>query len=264
MSRKETLKIATYNVNSVRSRLHILIPWLEVHRPDLLCMQETKVADSAFPVAVFENAGYHVEFRGEKRYNGVAIVSRRPPKEISCGFDDGGPPDADRLIRGVYGGITVLNLYVPQGRSRDHEQFQYKIQWFDRLRTYLEDHARPQDLLVCCGDLNVAREDIDVHDPKRLRGHVDFTPEVWDAFDRFMEWGLVDLFRKHHGDEPGQYTFFDYRAPRALERGLGWRVDHILATPLLSDASIRCSIDLDPRTKEKPSDHTILMAEFAL
>ena len=162
MSRKETLKIATYNVNSVRSRLHILIPWLEAHRPDLLCMQETKVADSAFPVDVFENAGYHVEYKGEKRYNGVAIASRRPPEEVSFGFDDEGPPDADRLIRGVYGGITVLNLYVPQGRSRDHEQFQYKIQWFDRLRKYLADHAQPQDLLVCCGDLNVAREDIDV------------------------------------------------------------------------------------------------------
>ncbi len=264
MSRKETLKIATYNVNSVRSRLHILIPWLEAHRPDLLCMQETKVADSAFPVDVFENAGYHVEYKGEKRYNGVAIASRRPPEEVSFGFDDEGPPDADRLIRGVYGGITVLNLYVPQGRSRDHEQFQYKIQWFDRLRKYLADHAQPQDLLVCCGDLNVAREDIDVHDPKRLRGHVDFTPEVWDAFDRLMAWGLVDLFRKHHRDEPGQYTFFDYRVPRALERGLGWRVDHILATRSLSDASKNCTIDLDPRTSERPSDHTILVAEFTL
>jgi len=264
VQKKTNLKIATYNVNSVRSRLHIILPWLTRHQPDLLCMQETKVADKEFPAVEFEKICYHVIFRGEKRYNGVAIASLAMPEKVSFGFDDGGPPDADRLIHGVYGKIAVLNLYVPQGRSREHEQFEYKIQWFHRLRRYLERQARPDGFVICCGDLNVARENIDVHDPKRLFGHVDFTPEVWDAFDDLTAWGLVDVFRAKHRDEAGLYTFFDYRVPRSLERGLGWRVDHMLATDSLCEKSTGCYIDPEPRSMEKPSDHTVLVAEFAV
>ena len=258
----ETLKIATYNVNSIRSRLHIVIPWLENNHPDVLCMQETKVEDAKFPLKDFNEAGYHVVYKGEKRYNGVAIASLEKPEAVSFGLDDGGPVDADRLIRGVFSGISVVNLYVPQGRDKDNPQFQYKLQWFERLGNFFDRNYSSDDLLVCCGDLNVAREEIDVHNPKRLLGHVDFTPEVWEAFDMVKSWGLFDVFRKHHHDDAGQYTFFDYRVPKPVERGLGWRIDHILATSSLADQSILCSIDLAPRLAQKPSDHTIMTAEF--
>jgi len=255
-------KIATYNVNSIRSRLHIVIPWLEDNRPDVLCMQETKVEDDKFPVKEFEEAGYHVVYKGEKRYNGVAIASLEKPEAVSAGLEDDGPADAGRLIRGVFAGISVVNLYVPQGRDRENPQFQYKLQWLERLRDFLAGNYSSDDSLVCCGDINVAREEIDVHNPKRLLGHVDFTPEVWEAFDLVKSWGLIDIFRKHHHDETGQYTFFDYRVPKSVERGLGWRIDHILATSSLADRSILCSIDLEPRLIQKPSDHTVMLAEF--
>ncbi|MCK9274692.1 MAG: exodeoxyribonuclease III [Syntrophales bacterium] len=261
--KNDRLKVATYNVNSIRSRLHIIIPWLTRHKPDLFCMQETKVDDKEFPDREFKDAGYHIAYSGGKRYNGVAVASAEELDMVSFGFDDGGPADTDRVLYCIYSGIKLMNLYVPQGRSRDNEQFKYKLEWFDRIIRYLERHSSREDPVICCGDLNVARENIDVHDPKRLLGHVDFNPEVWKAFDRLTAWGFTDIFRIHHREERGLYTFFDYRVPRSLERGLGWRVDHILATGCLKDRSKDCYIDLDARRMEKPSDHTILVAEFA-
>lgn len=257
-------KIATYNVNSVRSRLHIIIPWLRENRADVLCMQETKVNNDKFPVGDFEDAGYHVVFHGGKQYNGVAVASLEKSEEVFFGFTDDGPPDEDRLIMGVFSGITILNTYVPQGRDRETPHFAYKLQWFRRLKHLLEESCSPGMPFIWCGDLNVAPEAIDVHDPKRLLGHVCFTPEVWEGFDLVRSWGLLDLFRKFHSGEPDQYTFFDYRAPASVERRLGWRIDHILATLPLAEKSIRCAIDMGPRMMEKPSDHTILYAEFVL
>lgn len=258
----EHFKLATYNVNSIRSRLHIIIPWLVDHHPDVFCMQETKVEDGKFPLQAFSDAGYHVAFRGSKQYNGVAIASRKKPDHIEYGLDDGGPADMDRLIALKIGDTHILNTYVPQGRDRESEQFRYKLQWFDRLKTFINQHWQSDDRLIWCGDLNVAPETIDVYDPKRLLGHVCFNPDVWAAYARVREWGLADVFRKHHPGEPQQYTFFDYRVPQTLERGLGWRIDHILATKPLAEKSQSCSIDLEPRRAEKPSDHTILVAEF--
>ena len=133
-----TFSISTYNVNSIRSRLHIIIPWLKKNRPDVLCMQETKVEDEKFPVSDFEDAGYHIFFKGEKRYNGVAVASLEKPKEVSFGFDDDGPPDKVRLIKGIFSGIPVLNTYIPQGHDRESPQFAYKLKWFKRLRLFLE------------------------------------------------------------------------------------------------------------------------------
>jgi exodeoxyribonuclease-3 len=257
-----TVKIATYNVNSIRSRLHIVIPWLQRNRPTVFCMQETKVEDDKFPATEFEAVGYHVVFKGEKRYNGVAMASLERPEKISFGIDDEGPIDEDRLISGVFAGIPVVNTYVPQGYDRESPRFQYKLQWFKRLGKFFSRHYSSQKPLIWCGDLNVAPEQIDVHNPKRILGHVCFNPQVWDVFDSVKSWGLVDVFRKHHPDEPGQYTFFDYRVPKAVERGIGWRVDHILATPPVADTSKHCSIDMNPRIAEKPSDHTIVTAEF--
>ena len=257
----ETFKIATYNVNSLRSRLHIVIPWLQQNRPDVLCMQETKVEDAKFPADEFNKVGYHVVFRGTKQYNGVAVASLRAPETVSFGFDDGGPADGERLIRCTFPGVVILNTYVPQGRDRESSHFAYKLEWFRRLLAFLEKSA-PDTPLIWCGDLNVAPEAIDVHDPKRLLGHVCFTPEVWDAFAEVKAWGLLDIFRKHHPGLPGQYTFFDYRVAGSIARGLGWRIDHILATRPLAARSLSCSIDREPRLAEKPSDHTILWAEF--
>jgi exodeoxyribonuclease III len=255
-------KLATYNVNSIRSRLHLIIPWLRENQPTVLCMQETKVEDAQFPSEEFAAAGYYVVFQGQKRYNGVATASLVEPAEVSFGLDDKGPADGDRLIRGVFAGIPVVNTYVPQGYDRADPRFQYKLRWFKRLREFFAEHYSPQRPLIWCGDLNVAPEEIDVHNPKRLLGHVCFNPEVWKAFAAVKAWGLVDVFRKHHAGEAGQYTFFDYRVPKAVERGLGWRVDHILATPVLADRSLSCSIDMGSRRAEKASDHVIVIAEF--
>ena len=166
----ETFKIATYNVNSIRSRLHIVIPWLQENQPTVFCMQETKVEDKKFPVKEFEDAGYHVVFKGEKRYNGVAMASLERPAEISFGLDDEGPTDGDRLISGAFVGIPVINTYVPQGYDRESPRFQYKLQWFKRLKDWIERHYSPAKPLIWCGDLNVAQEEIDVHNPKRLLG----------------------------------------------------------------------------------------------
>lgn len=257
-------RIGTYNVNSIRSRMHVVLPWLEKERPDILCMQETKVEDAFFPAEAFSGIGYHVVYRGGKSYNGVAVASLDPPSEVSFGIDDDGPPDEDRLVRVVFPEMTVVNCYVPQGKDRDHPRFAYKIAWFDRLRSFLDRHGDPGKPLVCCGDLNVAREEIDVHNPKRLLGHVDFTPEVWEAFDGLCDWGLVDVFRKHHPGKANEYTYFDYRVRGSLDRGIGWRVDHILATAPLAAKSTGARIDLAPRRAEKPSDHTVLVAEFDL
>jgi exodeoxyribonuclease-3 len=258
----ESFKVATYNVNSVRSRLHIVIPWLRENSPDVLCMQETKVEDSQFPVSAFEDIGYQVIFRGAKKYNGVAIASKKVPSEVLHGFHDDGPTDGDRLVAARFSGVVVVNSYVPQGRERDSVHFSYKLQWFQRLGDFFANHWSLDTPLVWCGDLNVAPENIDVHDPKRLLGHVCFTPEVWDAYSSVKSWGLEDIYRRHHAGETGHYTFFDYRVPNALQRGLGWRIDHILATPPFAARSLSCEIDLAPRAAEKPSDHTIMVAEF--
>jgi len=254
--------VATFNVNSIRSRLHIVIPWLKEHRPDVLCMQETKVDNSQFPAMEFEAIGYHITYFGFKRYNGVATASLVRPDTVLHGFSDGGPEDKDRLLVTRFPFGTVINVYVPQGREKDHEFFQYKLQWFDRLRAFLDENLSAGDPALLCGDMNVAPEKIDVYDPDGLLGHVCFTPEVWEAFERLKKWGLVDLFRKHHPEEPKQFTFYDYRLRGGIKRGLGWRIDHILTTPPLAERSLRCDIDMAPRLLEKPSDHTILKAEF--
>jgi len=257
------MKVATFNANSVRVRLGILLDWLRAHGPDVLCVQETKVADEEFPGGEIEKAGYHVAFRGEKGYNGVAILSREELRGVACGLDDGGPADAARLIRGTVGGVHVVNTYVPQGQEPKSPKYRYKLEWFSRLRGFFERHYTARQKVLWCGDLNVAPEDIDVHDPKRLMGHVCFNPEVQAAFRNVADWGFVDVFRKHH-PEPGQYTFFDYRAPALVKKGKGWRVDHILATKSLAAKSVDCVIDLEPRKLARPSDHTFLMAEFNL
>ncbi|AGK62053.1 Exodeoxyribonuclease III [Archaeoglobus sulfaticallidus PM70-1] len=251
------LRVATFNVNSIRSRLHIVIPWIREHKPDILCLQETKVADKNFPESEFHRIGYHVVFSGSKGRNGVAIVSKKEPEEFDSGLDGN---DRDRLLRAVIDGITVINIYAPQGQSLDSPMFRYKLDWYKRFKNYLENLNLSNHILIC-GDFNVAPEEIDVHNPKRLKNHVCFHEDVRKAFKEILSLGFVDIFRKHHPDDR-QYTFFDYRVRNAVEKGLGWRVDHILATESLAERSVDCYIDMNSRLREKPSDHTVLVADF--
>lgn len=260
---KNSLRVATFNANSIRIRLDLVLSWLDQHDPDILCLQETKVQDKDFPAEPIREAGYYVIFRGQKAYAGVAIISQKEPQEVSFGLDDGGPPDEARLIRAVIADIPVVNTYVPQGRSPDSEHFQYKLEWLARMRTFFKRHYSPQRPLLWLGDLNVAREPIDVHDPQRLKDHVDFHPEARAALEKVRRWGFVDVFRRHHKGEPGQYTYWDYRVAGAMERGLGWRVDQIFATEPLARCSTNAWIDLEARKLERPSDHTFLVAEFS-
>ena len=255
--------VATWNVNSIRSRLHALLPWLETVGPDVVCLQETKVQDPNFPASAIEEIGYHAAFRGEKSYNGVAILSKAPIESVRFGLDDGGPTDEARLIVGEVRGIPIVNTYVPQGRDPEHEMFAYKLEWFARLRAYFASYFSPDEPLIWTGDLNVAPEPIDVHDPKRLMGHVCFNPRVTEALENVKSWGLVDLFRKHVPD-PGQYTYYDYRTKNGVAEGKGWRVDHILATKPLADRSVNAWIDLEPRLGDKPSDHAPMLVEIKI
>jgi len=259
-----TFKVATFNANSVRSRMPVIRAWLAREKPDVLALQETKVQDHEFPAEAFREIGYHIVFRGQKAHAGVALASLVEPTDVAYGLDDGGPPDEPRLIRATVAGILIVNTYVPQGQSVDSPLFAYKIEWFKRLRDYFARHFSPDAPLLWCGDFNVAPEESDVHNPKRLVTHVDFHPQARAALAEVKGWGFVDVFRRHHPEEPGQYTFWDYRVAGALDRNVGWRVDHIWATRPLAERSVKSWIDRDARQVEKPSDHTFLVAEFSL
>ncbi len=255
--------IASWNVNSIRSRLVLVLDWLHSYRPDALCLQETKVDDKDFPAEQIREAGYQVVFRGERGYNGVAIISQSAPREVRFGLGTRTDPDEERIIAASIDGIPVVNTYVPQGRDVESHMFQYKLKWFDRLLAFFKKNYSPDNPLIWAGDLNVAPSDIDVHDPERLKGHVDFHPEVHKKLHKVMDWGFVDAFRKWEPG-PGQYTFWDYRVKRALERGLGWRVDHVMATRPAADMSVGAWIDKKPRAAKKPSDHAPIAVSFQI
>jgi exodeoxyribonuclease-3 len=255
------VKIATFNANSIRSRLPTILDWLDQHAPDVLGIQETKVTDDLFPADLIRAHGYHVAFRGEKSYNGVAVLTRAEPEDVAFGLDDGGPADETRLVRATVDGVCVVNTYVPQGREIDHAMYRYKQAWLRRLRTYFDRHASPDDELVWIGDLNVAPTPLDVHNPQEQANHVCFHEDVRKVFAETVAWGFEDVVRKHH-PEPQVFSFFDYRTPNAVKRKMGWRVDHILATPPLAKTCTAADIDLAPRLLDKPSDHTFVIAQF--
>jgi len=257
------MKIATFNVNSLRKRLPIVMEWLERHRPDVLCLQETKVQDQDFPALAFASSGYHLTFRGMKSYNGVAILTRTPPDAVFYGLDDGKDPDEPRLLRVVVQGIPIINTYVPQGFEIDSPKYQYKLEWFKRLRQYFEKHLSPKKPAIWCGDMNVAPTPIDVHSPEKHLKHVCFHEDAKRAYQETVSWGFIDVFRKLYPDRQ-QYTFWDYRAPSSLEANKGWRIDHILATAPLAEQCTNVEVDIEPRRAKEASDHTFLWAEFVL
>ncbi|NKB82047.1 MAG: exodeoxyribonuclease III [Nitrospirales bacterium] len=257
------MKIATFNVNSIRKRLSIVIQWLHHHQPDVLCLQETKAQDSDFPVEALSGLGYHLTYRGMKAYNGVAVFSRTVPEMISFGFDQGPDTDEPRLIHVNIQGISVINTYVPQGFKIDSPKYQYKLQWFQRLRDYFAQHLSPEQPAIWCGDMNVAPAAIDVHHPEKHLTHVCFHHDAQQAYQKTVDWGFVDVFRLHYPDRQ-QFTFWDYRQPPAVLHNRGWRIDHILATPALAKTCRQIEVDLEPRMGPNPSDHTVLWAEFGI
>lgn len=255
------MRVATFNCNSVRTRLDTIVAWLRRHSPDVLALQETKVVDELFPVAAFRDAGYHVSFRGMKAYNGVALLSRRAPDAVRFGFDDGGPADEARLLHARFGGLHVINTYVPQGRDIEHAMFGYKQQWYRRLDAYVRRHLKTKDHALWLGDLNVAAEPMDVYNPERRADHVCYHEAVRKAFAATSAWGWHDIYRRHH-PEPDRYTFFDYRTDFSVEQPEGWRLDYILASAPLAAVSRDAWIDLQPRRGTRPSDHTPVVADF--
>ena len=257
------MKIASFNANGIRARLPILLDWLQRKSPDVLCIQETKVQDVDFPRKPIEEAGYYCSFKGQKSYNGVAILSKKEPTDISTGFGDGDEKERPRLIRLTIDGTVIVNTYVPQGQDPDSEKFKYKIAWFARLKSFFKKNFNPDSKIIWLGDLNVAPDPIDVYAPEKLLGSIGYHPEEHKALNDVMEWGFVDVYRMHNPDERA-YTFWDYRIPHAVKRGLGWRIDHICATRCMAAVSKKTWIDIKPRLLQKPSDHTFIIAEFHL
>jgi len=254
------MKIASFNVNSIRARLPIVIDWLTEESPDVLCVQELKCQDKDFPQKAFQEINYNMAFKGEKSYNGVAILSKLLIKDVKMGFNEEetyGP----RLITATINNILIINTYVPQGFAPDSEKFIEKLDWFKNFHAFLNKNFDPEMPLVWLGDFNVAPEGIDVYDPEKLYGHVGYHPDEHAALKRLKDWGFVDIFRKHNPG-PDQFTFWDYRIKNAVKRNLGWRIDHIWATKSLANKSVDCWIDREPRLREKPSDHTPIIVEF--
>ncbi len=255
------MRIATWNVNSLKARLARVEEWLELAQPDVLCMQETKLADAAFPAMAFEALGYAAAHHGEGRWNGVAILSRVGLDDVVAGFADGGAPDAEaRLVSATCGGVRVASVYVPNGRSLDHEQYRYKLAWLERLRRHLGATLEPSADAVVCGDFNIAPDDRDVWDPGHFVGATHVSEPERAALADVEAWGLVDVFRRHYSDG-GLFSWWDYRGGDFHQKR-GMRIDLILATPALAARSAFALIDRNARKGQQPSDHAPVIADF--
>jgi exodeoxyribonuclease-3 len=254
------MKIATYNVNSIRRRLPLVLDWLNRHQPDVMCLQETKVQDQDFPADALRQAGYYVSFRGMKGYNGVATLSKKEPERVIYGLHEGPDSEDVRILQTVVDNIPIVNTYVPQGYSITSEKYVFKLEWFKRIRRYFETYVDPEKPAIWLGDLNVAPEPIDVYHPERRVNDVDFHIDARNAYKEVVAWGFLDVFRTLHPDRV-QYTYWDYFR-RAFENNWGWRIDHILATRPLAALCRQAEADLDPRRVSGASDHTVMWADF--
>jgi exodeoxyribonuclease III len=267
------LRIATWNVNSLKARLEKVRWWLDRARPDVLLMQETKLTDAAAPVDVFQDAGYELAHHGEGRWNGVAIASRRGIGGIVTNFGrpllpaqtedkgDDEPLAEARMIAADCDGVRVVSLYAPNGRTVGSPFYAAKLAWFERLTRWLEEAADPEQPLVLGGDFNVAPEDADVWDPRACHGGTHVSPPEREAFARLRRWGLVDAYRQHHL-EPARYTWWDYRAGH-FQKNFGMRIDHLLATAPVASRVVWVEIDREARKgKPVPSDHTPLVLDL--
>jgi len=254
------MRLITWNVNSIRTRLDRVLALLERHDPDVLCLQETKVVDADFPREVFQQRGWSVETHGQPTYNGVALVSKEPAQEVVRGLPDDEEDAHRRLIAATFGGVRVIDVYVPNGKDPDSEHFAYKLAWLERLLSMVSSAHTPEDSVVIMGDFNIAPDDRDVYDPEAWRGKVHFHPKEHEALGRIRAWGFTDLFRWHHR-AGGLYSWWDYRRG-AFQRDHGLRIDLVLATEPMADRSTGCWIDREEREGEQPSDHAPVVADF--
>ncbi|HLY37056.1 MAG TPA: exodeoxyribonuclease III [Candidatus Binatia bacterium] len=267
------MRIATWNVNSLKARLEKITWWLARARPDVLLMQETKLTDADAPVDVFRDAGYELAHHGEARWNGVAIASRsgiadvvtnfgeplRPARTPDVGDDE--PLAEARMVAAVCGGVRVVSLYAPNGRTVDSIFYAAKLAWYERLARWLAEAADPGEALVLGGDFNVAPSDADVWDPAACHGGTHVSPPERAAFAKLCGWGLVDAYRLRH-PEPGRYTWWDYRAGN-FHKNFGMRIDHLLATRTVAERTVWAEIDREARKgKPVPSDHAPLVIDL--
>ncbi len=251
------MKLATWNVNSLKVRLPQVLQWLAENPVDALCLQETKTIDDKFPVADLEAAGYHVAFTGQKTYNGVAILSRHVMTDVVKGnpyFED----EQQRLIAATINGIRVICAYVPNGQSVDSDKYAYKLRWLEALQRWLAEELAAHDNLAILGDYNIAPDDRDVHDPVAWQGNVLVSAPERAAFQRLLEMNLQDAFRLFEQPEK-LFSWWDYRQ-MAFRRNMGLRIDHILLSAPLAKRCSACVIDKLPRKWEQPSDHTPVIA----
>lgn len=253
------MKIATWNVNSLRVRLPQLLEWLNAQQPDVVGLQETKLENSGFPAAEIEAAGWHWAHNGQKTYNGVALLSRLPLADVSCDLPGSDDPQK-RVIAATVDGVRVVNVYVPNGQAVASEKYEYKLRWLVALRDYLGAELARHARLAVTGDYNIAPADEDVHDPAAWAGQVLCSEPEREALRSLLDLGLRDCFRLFP-QPPASFTWWDYRQA-AFRRNLGLRIDHVLASAELAGRCTACVIDRDARKVERPSDHAPLVAAF--
>ncbi|MBV8463080.1 MAG: exodeoxyribonuclease III [Acidimicrobiales bacterium] len=256
------MRLATWNVNSLGARLPRVEEWLEYARPDVLCMQETKLADAAFPSASFEALGYESAHHGDGRWNGVAILSRVGLSEVSSGLGSEHDDQGTRLVAADCGGVRVHSVYVPNGRSLDSEHYTAKLEWLARLRAMLDESSDPTGAVAVCGDFNVAPEDRDVYDPSAFEGETHVSRPERAALSELEDWGLVDVFRRVYSEDR-LFSWWDYRAGN-FHKGLGMRIDLLLVTEALARTATYALIDRNARKGSKPSDHSPVFVDFTL
>jgi exodeoxyribonuclease III len=253
------MKLATWNVNSLKVRLPQVLDFLEIQKPDVLCLQETKLEDDKFPLLEITGAGYQAVFSGQKTYNGVAILSKYSLQDVTMGIADFDDPQK-RVISATVNGVRVICVYIPNGESVTSQKFGYKLDWLTRLQNCLKVELEKCPRLAMLGDYNIAPEDRDVHDPKLWAGKVLFSDPEKAAFQKLVGLGLCDGFRIFEQPEKS-YSWWDYRT-NGWKRGFGLRIDHILLSQELAKCCKRCSIDCDRRGHERPSDHAPVLVEL--
>ncbi len=253
------MKIATWNVNSLKVRLPHVLDWLAANEPDVLCLQETKLEDANFPVAAIEAAGYRAIFSGQKTYNGVALLGRLPGTEIVSAIPDFAD-DQKRVLAATFGDVRIVCAYIPNGQALDSDKYQYKLRWLEALTNWLKDEIVKHPRLALLGDYNIAPQDRDVHDPMAWEGQVLVSPAERAAFSALQALGLTDAFRLFEQDDQS-FSWWDYRMA-AFRRDMGLRIDHILLTPELAKLCSACWIDKAPRKLERPSDHAPVITEI--
>jgi exodeoxyribonuclease-3 len=253
------VNIATWNVNSLRVRLPQVLDWLAQHRPEVLCLQETKVTDEDFPLAPLQAAGYQVQVSGQKTYNGVAILTRATAVDVVTELP-GTDSAQKRYLAATIEGVRVVNVYVPNGESVSSDKYAFKLAWLTALQQQLAVELQRFPELVIVGDFNIAPEDRDVYDPAAWQGQVLFSEPERNALQALLRTGLMDVFRRFE-QAPQSYSWWDYRQG-AFRRNQGLRIDHILASPALASRCTRCLIDVAPRRAERPSDHAPVLAQF--